>query len=387
MKILVLGAYYSNNLGDGVICECMAARLKKNFPNAEVYVRDIVDRHDFECFEGVSYQELRRRAKREKLRRLATKCGWDKTLTHEENRLKQSLSHIEEICSNTCDLVVVAGGQLFMDRYFLFLAEYIRRMTEMRIPVYLNACGIGPIYSRTIRQRFSEALKSPYVRLISCRDDAALVQKLYAGRDRRVMETFDPALWCGNVYNVKKDPKADVTGLGLMYTKSVDSEKAALFWIKLIRQLEKNGKKWKIFVNGSEDDIVFVRYVLSGLPELEGSFEDYCVPVPKRPDELTAMVAGFRSIISFRLHSHIIAASLDVPSIAVVWDDKLKFYFRKIGHEERCITVDTDSLEVIRRLDRAEAEGYDREMIEEQKKYADHLLYQAICEDLEQEYL
>lgn len=384
MKILVLGAYYSNNLGDGVICECTAARLKKNFPNAEIHVKDIVDRNDFEVFEGVSYQELKRRTKREKLRRLATRCGWDKTLTHEEHRLNQCQPHIEEVCETAYDLVVVAGGQLFMDRYFLFLEEYIRRMTKMQTPVYLNACGTGPVCSKTIRKRFSDALRSPYVRLISCRDDAALMQKIYAGKDNRVRETYDPALWCSDVYNVKKDSAAEVTGLGLMYTRSVDSEKAADFWVKLIRQFEKSGKKWKIFVNGSEDDIVFVRYVLSRLPELEGPFEDYCVPVPKRPDELVAMIAGFKSIVSFRLHSHIIAAALDVPSIALVWDGKLRFYFEKIGHGERCMTVDADPDEVIKRLDRAETEGYDRRMIEDQKKYADNLLYKAICEDMEQ---
>ena len=93
------------------------------------------------------------------------------------------------------------------------------------------------------------------------------------------------------------------------------------------------------------------------------------MPVPKRPDELVAMIAGFKSIVSFRLHSHIIAAALDVPSIALVWDGKLRFYFEKIGHGERCMTVDADPDEVIKRLDRAETEGYDRRMIEDRKKW------------------
>ena len=48
------------------------------------------------------------------------------------------------------------------------------------------------------------------------------------------------------------------------------------------------------------------------------------------------------------------------------------------------MTVDADPDEVIKRLDRAETEGYDRRMIEDQKKYADNLLYKAICEDMEQ---
>ena len=31
MKILVLGVYYDGNLGDAVICDCVAARLKQHF--------------------------------------------------------------------------------------------------------------------------------------------------------------------------------------------------------------------------------------------------------------------------------------------------------------------------------------------------------------------
>ena len=47
------------------------------------------------------------------------------------------------------------------------------------------------------------------------------------------------------------------------------------------------------------------------------------------------------------------------------------------------MTVDSDPEAVLARLERAEAEGYDRKIIEEQKRYADNLLYRAICENVE----
>ena len=99
------------------------------------------------------------------------------------------------------------------------------------------------------------------------------------------------------------------------------------------------------------------------------------MPAPECPKELVNLIGQFKSIVSFRLHSHIIAAALDVPSIALVWDQKLRFYFEKIGHGERCMTIKQDSKEVISRLHRAEEEGYDRSLIERQKRYADNLLY------------
>lgn len=382
MKILVLGVYYSANLGDGVLCECTAARLKEHFPDAEIVIKDILDRSEFRVLEVSVYPELRRRTQKEKLRRMAARIGWDKVLVHEEYRLKQCLTHIEDVCKEEYDIAIVAGGQLFMDRYFLFLDAYICRLSKKGIPVYLNACGTGPAYSKIIRRRFSDTLANPYVRLISCRDDANLVQRFYANDGKKVEETFDFALWCADIYGIEKDKNADVTGLGMMYTNSIDSNQAAGFWVRLIRQFEKEGKAWKIFVNGSQDDMIFVRYVLSKLPELDGPWEQYCMPAPERPQELVKLIGQFKSIVSFRLHSHIIAAALDVPSIALVWDLKLRFYFEKIGHCERCMTIKQDPKEVILRLDRAEKEGYDRSLIEKQKRYADNLLNQAICKDI-----
>ncbi|MGN0357058.1 MAG: polysaccharide pyruvyl transferase family protein [Blautia sp.] len=382
MRILVLGVYYSANLGDGVLCECTAARLKKHFPDAEIVIKDIMDRSEFKVLEAAAYSELKRRTQKGKLRRMATWIGWDKILVHEKYRLNQCLPHIEDVCEEEYDIAVVAGGQLFMDRYFLFLDAYICRLSKKGIPVYLNACGTGPAYSKIIRRSFADTLTNPFVRLISCRDDAALVQRLYTNGNKKAEETFDSALWCADVYGIEKDKNADVTGLGMMYTNSIDSDKAAGFWVRLIRQFEKEGRAWKIFVNGSQDDMTFVRYVLSQLPEFGGPLEQYCMPAPKYPQELVSLIGGFKSIISFRLHSHIIAAALDVPSIALVWDQKLRFYFEKIGHGERCLTIKQNPKEILFRLERAEKEGYDRSLIEEQKLYADNLLYRAIYKDI-----
>ena len=44
MKILVLGAYHSPNLGDPVICDCVADILRRRYPEAEVCCHDLVNR-------------------------------------------------------------------------------------------------------------------------------------------------------------------------------------------------------------------------------------------------------------------------------------------------------------------------------------------------------
>ena len=129
MKILVLGVYYSANSGDGVLCECTAARLKEHFPDAEIVIKDILDRSEFRVLEVSAHPASPRRPHPPPLRRMAARIGWDKVLVHEEYRLKQCLTHIEDVCTEEYDIAIVAGGQLFMDRYFFLLDVYIWRLS------------------------------------------------------------------------------------------------------------------------------------------------------------------------------------------------------------------------------------------------------------------
>lgn len=386
MKILVLGLYFDNNLGDAVICDCVAARLHSFFPDAQIDIRDYVSRSSFSAFEETSMQKLHSRRKRMLLRQTATQyTPLDKQLVHEEWKLNcwGDLSYIDQVCQTDYDAVVFAGGQVFMDYLALFAEAFVQRFARKGTPMFFNACGTGPAFSRKIRARLSAALMDPNVKLVSSRDDVALINRLYLNSGKTAVATYDPALWCAEVYGVKKDPEASAVGLGMMYTNSVSPKSAARFWVRLIREMEKRDVLWKMFVNGSGDDISFARYVHSLIPELGRSFEECFVPAPQRPEELVTMISGFQSIISFRLHSHIIAASLDIPSVAMVWDQKLNFFFEKIGHEERCCTVWESPNVVLEKLARAEREGYDRKLLQEQKQYADSLLYQAICDEME----
>ena len=47
-KILVVGEYYSENLGDGIICENVKYLLENSFPEADIKISDIMGRLRFE---------------------------------------------------------------------------------------------------------------------------------------------------------------------------------------------------------------------------------------------------------------------------------------------------------------------------------------------------
>lgn len=358
MKILVLGWYYSSNLGDAVICDCVAWLLRRQDPQAEVVIRDMAGRTEFPNDMAFSLPAARQNRRRHRLRVLATRLGWDKKLSHEEWCWNRRREAVEKLAREDCDKVVFAGGQLFMDSLALYVEYLTAAFTARGIPVYFNACGTGPSWSRALQRRLGQTLQNPSVKLVSCRDNVALVNR-WCGKPIAV-PTADPALWTKAVYGISRDPQSAFLGLGIMYAETMPLRGACRFWRRLIRRLEKDGIPWKIFTNGSPGDLALAKQILSTLPEIRNPEERICPP-PKTPRELVAAIAQFHSLISFRLHSHILACSLDIPTVAVTWDRKLPLFFDKIGHPERCLTVAARPGKVLRTLDRAGKTGYNRE--------------------------
>ena len=378
MKILVLGSYYSPNLGDGVICECVADRLRVHLPDAEITIGDVLGRTDWCDPEQVQIKQLRDIRRHVQWRRWAYKLlHWDKQLQHEEYRLSKIKQRLDQLGSAPVDLVVFAGGQMFMDDYALMLEHCVKLFSQRKIPMIFNACGTGPAYSENVRLKLKNALENPWVKLVSSRDDVQLVDERYF-QEQRTVKTFDPALWCAEVYGIERNPNADTVGLGVMFARSVAPDRMIRFWICMIRHLEQRNIKWKIFTNGDPGDYCMADEILSRMPEFAGRKAQYIVMMPARPCELVKTLSQFKSLISFRLHSHIIAASLGIPTVAMVWDNKLKFFFEQIGQPERCCTVLQSPMEIVRILEKAESEGYDARRLMKQKQYADELLRDSI---------
>lgn len=378
MTFLILGAYHSVNLGDAVICECVAEQLYRHFPTANFLIRDVIRRDRTVVGPEPKIKTLERRRIRERIRRISTCCGIDLVLRHERRRVEANREHIEAICSMDCDVVIFAGGKLFMDRYALFLEAYVDRFAARGIPVLFNACGVGPSHSRAIRRQLRKTLNMPNVKHISCRDNVNLVNERYMKQGKAVLDTFDPALGAQNAYKMSELELTGTVGLGVLYPGEINPRRMIRFWQGVVRSLNRQGIKWKFFTNGDQADIAFARQVLSSMPETAGRDDELIVPHDSRPEALVRTVAQFRSLISFRLHSHIVAASLNIPSVAIVWSEKLPFFFEKIGHRERCLSVNDTPETVLSALARAEAEGYDQNRIRKQVEFAENLLIGAV---------
>lgn len=92
---------------------------------------------------------------------------------------------------------------------------------------------------------------------------------------------------------------------------------------------------------------------------------------PEKPEQLVKQIASFKAVIAGRFHANIIATSLGIPSVALVWNEKMRAFSELIGCPERYVgSPETlqNPAEIIRILETAMAEGYDEKRIEKYKK-------------------
>lgn len=384
MKILVLGSYFSDNLGDGVICECVAQQLQTAFPDAEVCIYDLLMRDCFRKSEIPSISSLNQNRYHVIARRLVSRFHLvDKQLLSSTMRMEANRAQIERMKNIECDAVVFAGGQVLMDSYALIVEQYIQILEERSIPVFLNACGMGATVSKTVRNRLSNVLLYPCVRWISCRDDVSLLENVYLKKKKRVVPIADGALWCDEVYGIWKHDSS-VVGLGIMYpdTEKVSPRRALNFWLKIIRKLDQEKIEWKIFVNGGVSDIAFAEYVYQHIPEPKRPLNEAFSIYPCTPKDLVETISQFSSIISFRLHSHIIAASLGIPSISICWDDKVRLFFEKVGCPERCFSPNDRISDIFAQFQEMSLGGVNQNLVRRLREEQRELL----CAELRKEF-
>lgn len=262
-----------------------------------------------------------------------------------------------------------------MDWLSLDITGFLKCFDKIGTPVYFNACGVGISVSSKIRKELSGCLLKDHVKMISTRDDQKQIEDMYVNHRKQVMKTYDPALWTREVYQVTSVLSSKTVGLGVMYSNHAPLKKITGFWCRLIKELDSHGIQWKMFCNGAINDYSYAAYILK---KIGRSKEEHLCECAQEPTELIRQITSFSSLISFRLHSHIIATSYGIPGVAVVWDEKLRFYYRNLGHEERCKTIYDRAESVLEVWENAVNEGYNIDLIQNQKIYSRQLLLDAL---------
>lgn len=247
------------------------------------------------------------------------------------------------------DLLIFAGGGLIkykQECFYYYTAEILRIAEEHRIPVFFNCVGVEDYADDDERcQQLKESLNYSCVKGISVRDDIETLKKSYIQRkDIRVTKVMDPAILSEKVYGIARKTESKVIGLGIIReqifedygVEGIDKEFQLKLWCSIILEIEKQGYQWQLFTNGLSSDHKFALEVLEACGKTEEAGR-YFAKRPACTEELVEIISGYAGIIAGRMHSNIIAYALGVPSIALVWNNKLLFWGDRIGYPERFV--------------------------------------------------
>lgn len=329
-KVLIAGLTQCSNLGDVVIADCVKYLIKKS-------------------------------AKKDGLKNLKISA-----LDIRRQKDKASLAKIRN-----SDLMIFPGGGFIKYKKEKFPVE-MGRFTDLAehfgIPVMYNAMGVegyDPEHEGCIKLKaMLEARSSRY---ITSRDYSDFLNETYL-KDSHIKSArmADPAVWTKETYKVSRNEDSDVVGLGVARGKLFEDHEVPLsedelleIWANLMKALEKECIKYKLFTNGLKLDEDFLTKLLEYTGN-EDKRDELSLPKPENARQLVENISDFSSVVACRMHANIIAFSLGIPSVAFVWNPKLTYFGESIGCKERYLeyTQLKDTELIVNTLKKAQAQGY-----------------------------
>lgn len=326
-KILIVGEKYSENLGDGVICDTVC-----NYYNND-YILKIIDLSGRVTWTNSNnYFSLKKEMFSYLKRYIKIILNFFKYKKYGKN-LTKIINDFNILFDNTVnefnpDVILFAGGQLFNDTFINQINYICKYADKNNIKVVFNSIGYGNLLSNNL---LKSILNSDSVEYISVRDNYKIISELTS---KNIIDNYDSAIICRNYYKTSIN-NSKCLGIGIMYSPKQSPHKQIKFWNSFIKLLSKNNIDFKLFTNGSTHDQSFAEYILK---KNNLDKNKYLVTKPNKPEELINIINSFNSIISMRLHSLIIAYSYNIPSLSITWDNKVNTFFEKIGCKNRCLS-------------------------------------------------
>lgn len=262
----------------------------------------------------------------------------------------------EAVCASDC--IFFAGGALFglnYENFFASMQQIIRIADDQNIPVIFSSMGANNKLANSENEiPLYQLLQKTCIRAISVRDNISLFQK-YCKNDRvPITQVCDPAVWTGYVYG-KELPgpvshKRPVIGInvvrgGLFRDNGLDwGLSREIRYLDEIRQvLEEEDMDYRFYTNGSLLDNNTLRYFAE-----EKSIAPEKVILNQTTRDLVHTVAGFDAVLAIRMHSSIISYSLGIPSVNLVWHEKIPLFYQAIGQPGRAVSPDNWTSESLR---------------------------------------
>lgn len=330
MNILLIGECYSANLGDGVICDTVAHLIRDKYDGAMVTYFDLSGRRSYN-----EYAEPRLKSRRFKwfcrcLYRFPQLIEWHpfvKAYKKDDWRYIRVIANLKETLGKKYDVAIFAGGSLFMDYFAGILFYVVRELDRRKIPIIFHACGMSGLNENSICL-LKKTLSHKYVKSISLRDSEDDFERYFP--KIKYCSTYDTAFNCCKYFKKSNRSEANI-GIGV-----IARDEYYNFQKQFIGYLLKSDFSWKLFTNGSLGDYETAVNILHELGVGDNNISMYLSKCPATPSELVQTITGFNKIISFRMHSQIIASSFDIESYGFIWDKKIMYMYNKLGFSDYC---------------------------------------------------
>jgi polysaccharide pyruvyl transferase WcaK-like protein len=293
------------------------------------------------------------------------------------------------------DILVFGGAPLFNYRYQAFYRRTIKTLEiaqEHGVPVIFSSIGIESYDEENPKcMKLKKALNLSCVKQITTRDDLDALARFVSREGIRYGKVSDPALFIGDIFREptgglarrlarrvlarwrrarsgmqgrgdgKPAEKKKTIGLvvvrkGIFEDNGIDFPESAqmAFWLDVVDRVTAAGYDYKLFTTGHFSDEIFLDYFCreSGVPASK------CIFNINSPEELIKEIRSCKGIIAYRLHASITAISFGIPSVGLVWNRKLRYFYEDVGLPERMLErPDWDADKVFSVLDKAMEEG------------------------------
>ncbi len=372
MKIVMVGLLCNSNIGDRLLFDCSEFLLKQCLGSEDITFEKL----DFHARKTVENESSRRGTDTDGLRNKINRLLGHQTNNYllnflkfhiwKKSRGKAVIKYYNEHLAN-CDLLFFIGGGTLSyhldydwSRYYFILTQLA---AKKRIPVIMNGIGVESRYVFwDYRARlYRKALNSLMVKAISTRNNKPdMLQGYMLESSLECCCVADAAVWAAETFSVKK-AISKIYGIGVIAAKRFDeckreisSENYEEYLVNLVELLNRNNREWEFFTNGAHIDNDYLEYLCE-----KYNISKSRIRMPSTGKELTEVIAKYSVIITSRLHSCITACSLDIPFVAVVWNDKLKMFAEALKCSERAVDIELNAEKVFDLAVRAEQDGYD----------------------------
>jgi polysaccharide pyruvyl transferase WcaK-like protein len=342
MNIINFNMKYSNNLGDGVIAECLEKGLQEAVPGLNIQSIDLGGREFYGDYGLTSartlaqsvrsalipiYHKLPAPLQRAVARKLAEIVLAKRLRPRWAGQLKN------------CEAVILGGGHIFSDVDLYFPVRIHAVLEEVRargLPIAVYGVGVSKDWSAEAHRLFNDALAGNNVVYVSVRD--SLSQGNWQSHFSRPVTAIcrDPGLLACDTYPTAARPRADgkkTIGISVMDDEfarkhggkapNITGGYEGVFF-QTARRLQALGYRVVLFTNGApEDERLKDRIAkrVAAAPELKDDIT--FMPRFGKPRNLVQLIASLDGLIAHRLHANIVAYSFGVPHVGLGWGAEL----------------------------------------------------------------